>query len=154
MSRKVHEAATKTLDGKSRRDFQWRVPFRRYRVLAAEDDPQLREVLHDALTLDGFDVCGVGDGLAARDHLRRAGSFDVVLLDDRMPGVTGRELLRELRAAGQDVPVLILSGHCDADDEEWRVLRPWAVLRKPIRMSEVSRALREAIQRRREKAAG
>jgi CheY-like chemotaxis protein len=95
------------------------VPFKRYRVLAAEDDPQLREVLRDALTHDGFEACCVADGLVARERFESSGPFDALLLDDRMPLLTGRELLRELRAAGQNVPVLILSGYCDAHDEEW-----------------------------------
>jgi DNA-binding response OmpR family regulator len=146
MSQKTHEAATKILDPNRLGEFQWRVPFKRYRVLAAEDDPQLREVLRDALTLDGFEACCVADGLVARERFLSSGPFDALLLDDRMPLLTGRELLRELRTAGQNVPVLILSGHCDAHDEEWAALKPSAVLRKPIRMSEVSRALREAIE--------
>jgi DNA-binding response OmpR family regulator len=144
--RKAHATVTKILDPERLHEFQWRVPFKRYRVLAAEDDPQLREVLRDALTHDGFEACCVADGLVARERFESSGPFDALLLDDRMPLLTGRELLRELRAAGQNVPVLILSGHCDAHDEEWAALKPWAVLRKPIRMSEVSRVLREAIE--------
>jgi DNA-binding response OmpR family regulator len=119
---------------------------RRYRVLAAEDDPALRRMLGDALALDGFDACCVEDGRAARIALGASGPYDAVLLDDRMPHVTGRQLLSELRAAGVDVPVLLLSGSCDMDERERARLRPSAILLKPVRMADVSRALRAAIE--------
>ena len=121
------------------------MPSKRYRVLVAEDDPQLRDVLHSALLLDGFDACCVADGVAARERFASHAPYDALLLDDRMPFLTGRELLRELRLAGVTVPVLILSGGCELDDDERAFLRPAAVLRKPVLLSEIARALREAI---------
>ena len=124
------------------------VVSKRYRVLAAEDDPQLRDMLQDALSDDGFDTCCVEDGIKARERFGTSGPYDVLLLDDRMPNLTGRQLLRELREAGEDVPALIISGGCDMDDEERAALRPVAVLRKPIRMAEISRALRDAVRER------
>jgi len=141
------ESSRKSLDRRGPRDFQWLVPWRRYRVLAAEDDPQLREVLRDALELDGFDACCVADGVAAREHLASSGPYDVLLLDDRMPRLSGREFLRELRAAGTELPVVLLSGECELNEQEWATLRPSAMLRKPTAMSAIARALRAAIER-------
>lgn len=119
---------------------------RRYRVLAAEDDPQLRLMLEDALSHDGFDACCVPDGLAARETFASSGPYDVLLLDDRMPHMSGRQLLHTLREAGEAVPALILSGNCDLDDEERASLSPVAVLRKPARLQDISRALREVVE--------
>lgn len=102
-------------------------------------------MLHSALLLDGFEPCCVADGVAARERFAAAGPYDALLLDDRMPFLTGRELLRELRLAGAEVPVVILSGGCELDDDERSFLRPAAVLRKPVLLSEIARALREAI---------
>ena len=121
------------------------MPNERYRILAAEDDPQLREMLLEALAHEGFEACGVDNGAAALAEYGSSGPYDALLLDDRMPHLTGRELLRELREAGEDVPVLLISGHCDLDDDERAALRPAAVLRKPSRMADICRALRAAI---------
>jgi DNA-binding response OmpR family regulator len=123
------------------------VERKRYRVLAAEDDPHLRDMLHDGLSLEGFDACCVEDGREARERFGSSGPYDVLLLDDRMPHVTGRELVRELRAAGEDVPALIYSGNCELDEAECAALR-LHVLRKPLPMAEISRALRRAIEAR------
>ena len=71
----------------------------------------------------------------------------MILLDDRMPRLSGRELLRELRAAGKELPVVLLSGECELNEQEWATLRPSAMLRKPIPMSAITRALRAAIER-------
>ena len=122
------------------------VERKRYRVLAAEDDPHLRDMLHDALALEGFDACCVEDGQEAREQFGSTGPYDALLLDDRMPNLSGRELLRELRAAGENIPALIISGGCELDDDERALLRPAAILRKPIPVSEISRALRDAIE--------
>jgi DNA-binding response OmpR family regulator len=124
----------------------WAISTRRYRVLAAEDDPQLRLMLEDALAHDGFEACCVADGLAARERFESSGPYDVLLLDDRMPHLSGRQLLRELRAAGKAVPALILSGNGELDDEERASLSPVALLRKPARLSDIARALRAAIE--------
>jgi DNA-binding response OmpR family regulator len=106
-------------------------------------------MLFDALSLEGFDACCVEDGRAARERFGSSGPYDVLLLDDRMPNLSGRELLRELRAAGEDIPALLISGSCDLDDDERALLKPSAILRKPIPMAEVSQALRAAIEARR-----
>lgn len=121
------------------------MPNERYRVLAAEDDPQLREMLVEALADEGFDACAVENGAAALLAYGATGPYDALLLDDKMPHLSGRELLRELRAAGDDVPVLLISGHCELGEEEHAALRPAAVLRKPSRLVDICRALRAAI---------
>jgi DNA-binding response OmpR family regulator len=119
---------------------------KRYRVLAAEDDPLLRDMLFDALSHEGFDACCVENGRVARERLGSTGPYDALLLDDRMPHLSGRDLLRELRTAGEDIPALILSGGCELDDDERAFLRPAAILQKPIANAEIYRPHRAAIE--------
>jgi len=79
-------------------------------ILLVEDDPDIRHLVSYKLTKAGLDVIGVGDGIAAlsaaRDH-----PPDLVLLDVRMPRMSGIEVCRELRAGPlrADVPIILLT---------------------------------------------
>jgi len=78
------------------------------RVLVVDDEPGLRTAMVRGLTAEGMEVVAVGDGPAA---LRAAltGSFDAVVLDIILPGLSGYRVLEQLRAAGVDTPVLLVS---------------------------------------------
>jgi len=84
-------------------------------VLVVDDDPALRAALSRALELDGYAVDTVGNG---RDALERieANHPDVVVLDVMMPYVGGLEVCRRLRAAGDRVPVLVLTARDEVGD--------------------------------------
>lgn len=78
------------------------------RLLLVEDEDELREAL--VRTLRGsFDVIAVGDGSAAAELLMRD-SFDAVLSDIGLPGMSGVELLRLVRTYDLDVPVVLMTG--------------------------------------------
>ncbi|GAY13187.1 response regulator receiver [Pseudonocardia sp. N23] len=73
-----------------------------------DDEPGVRTALHRGLTAEGMEVVSVGDGQSA---LRAAltGSFDAVVLDIILPGLSGYRVLEHMRAAGVDTPVLLVS---------------------------------------------
>lgn len=77
-------------------------------MLVADDEPGVRRALERGLTAEGMDVAGAADGPGA---LRAAltGSFDVVLLDIMLPGLSGYRVLERLRAEGVATPVLLVS---------------------------------------------
>jgi two-component system, OmpR family, response regulator PrrA len=85
------------------------------RVLIVDDDDALRRSLGRNLRLEGFRVADARDGGAALDDVR-AHPPDAIVLDVTMPGIDGVELTRRLRAAGDDVPILILSARDGVDD--------------------------------------
>jgi DNA-binding response OmpR family regulator len=78
------------------------------RVLVVEDEVGVRNALRRGLTAEGMDVVTAADGPSA---LRAAltGSFDVVLLDIMLPGLSGYRVLQRLRAEGVHTPVLLVS---------------------------------------------
>jgi DNA-binding response OmpR family regulator len=78
------------------------------RVLVVDDEPGVRSALARGLSAEGMDVVAVGDGPSA---LRAAmtNSFDAVVLDIILPGLSGYRVLERLRAAGVDTPVLLVS---------------------------------------------
>ena len=121
-----------------------RAEARPIRVLLAEDDAAVRHLLIDALTAEGFEVAAATNGAEALDLFHRAGPWDVVLSDEEMPRLTGRQLLSRLRGEGAIVPALILSGSLHLSAAEQLALGVGSVLEKPFRIGEVLDALREA----------
>jgi DNA-binding response OmpR family regulator len=78
------------------------------RLMIVEDDPEMRELLVQHLSLDGHDVEAVGDSAAAITALSRH-EPDLLILDIMLGSEDGRDLLRELRRMS-DVPVVFLTG--------------------------------------------
>ncbi|MEV7180459.1 response regulator transcription factor [Kitasatospora sp. NPDC093679] len=78
------------------------------RVLVVDDDAAIRRSLERGLRLSGFTVGVAADGAAALARAA-ADSPDVLVLDVSMPGLSGTEVCRALRARGDDTPVLMLS---------------------------------------------
>jgi len=85
------------------------------KVLVVEDDDELRRTLVEALESDGAAVWNACNGVVAERMLFDEGHrFDVVVADIRMPGRTGLEVLRSLRARGSTIPVILMSGFADS----------------------------------------
>ena len=91
-------------------------------LLLVEDDDTIRDTIHDALCLEGFQVTACGNGRDALSHLQSSeGSppFALVVLDLMLPGLGGLEVCRQLRQAGDRTPILVVSAR---DSETDRVL--------------------------------
>ncbi|MEU0882012.1 response regulator transcription factor [Lentzea sp. NPDC005914] len=76
------------------------------RLLVVDDDPDVRDSLRRSLEFEGYEVTTAADGAEA---LRRLTGVDLAILDLMMPGVDGSEACRRLRAAGERLPVLMLT---------------------------------------------
>ena len=85
------------------------------RVLAVDDEPRYLRLMRLNLEASGFSFVGVGSAEEAIDLLVQGG-FDLVLLDVRMPGIDGFELLRDLREFS-DVPVIFVTALGEEDDK-------------------------------------
>ena len=79
------------------------------RVVLVDDDDLFRESLGQNLSDAGFAVRDFGSGEAALAHLLGGECEDIVLLDWKMPGMNGIELLRRIRQAGLEAPVIFLT---------------------------------------------
>ena len=78
------------------------------RLLLVDDELELRQLLAMVLADAGWGVVEAEDGERALEVLERE-RFDLVLLDHRMPGLTGSEVYQRLRAAGDDTPVILMT---------------------------------------------
>ncbi|HVC45448.1 MAG TPA: response regulator transcription factor [Candidatus Binataceae bacterium] len=87
----------------------------RPQILIVEDEAQLRASLERGLAEEDFTVAATGDAPGAA-ALIAARTFDAIVLDRRLPGTDGLTLLRDLRAAGNRTPVLILTARGALDD--------------------------------------
>jgi two-component system response regulator ChvI len=88
------------------------------RIVLVDDDDSFRESLGLNLVDEGFDVQSFSSGEPALDYFQRGGNADVILLDWRMPGLNGLEVLRRLRRTGTTTPVIFLTVLSDDIYEE------------------------------------
>jgi two-component system, OmpR family, response regulator MprA len=117
------------------------------RVLIVEDDTALRRLIARGLQEDGHIADALGDGRECGAYLS-ATEYDVLILDLNLPHRDGLTVLRELRAAGYDTPVLILTARVDARDVV-NGLDAGAddYLRKPFPLDELHARLRSLMRR-------
>ncbi len=109
------------------------------RVLVAEDDPSLRTLISDVLSLDGYVVTEAATALemeAAIENSSRAGAtpepFDVVVTDIRMPGKSGLDALSDLQSRGTRSRFVVITAFPeDATERRIRELRAF-LLAKPF----------------------
>ncbi len=85
------------------------------KILLAEDEVSLNGIIAKRLKKENFTVDAVFDGEEALDYLAYS-DYDIVLLDIMMPKKTGLDVLKEMRAAGNETPVLILTAKDSVED--------------------------------------
>jgi CheY-like chemotaxis protein len=86
-------------------------------ILLVDDNTIQAATRKAILTRSGHSVAMAGDGEQALEYLRKAGPVSLVVTDHLMPGMNGPQFVRLLRAEYPQLPVLVLSGLADAEDE-------------------------------------
>jgi DNA-binding NtrC family response regulator len=118
-------------------------------VLLAEDDAAARAALRDLLTDDGYDVLPAADGDEAL-RLLSAGGVEAALLDVRMPGVDGIDVLRAAKAQPDPPAVLVMTAYGNSSIAiEAMKLGAYDYIAKPVNFTELSILLQRAIESRR-----
>lgn len=119
------------------------------RVLFVDDDRNVLSGLHRALRKERFTVL-VAESAEAALLLLESEEIDVVVADDRMPGMFGTELLRRVHATKPDVLRILMTGHADFETA-MRAINEGAVFRfltKPCEPAELLAALHAALEQR------
>ena len=121
----------------------------RARILVIDDEEAIRKSLRMVLEYEGYDLIEAASGPEGIETLRRE-SPDAVLLDIKMPGMDGMEVLQQARSRDAHTPILMVSGHGDIPTAV-DALRKGAYdfLEKPLESERVLAALRNAIERKR-----
>jgi DNA-binding response OmpR family regulator len=86
------------------------------RILLADDSETILLLLRTRLEMEGHEITTATDGQEVVDKVDAGSPPDILLLDAMMPGKSGIDALRELRAAGIESPVLIVSAHTEGDN--------------------------------------
>jgi DNA-binding response OmpR family regulator len=117
------------------------------RILVVDDEPAIVDAVAYALRASGFEVDTFGDGESALDAARSDG-YDVLVLDVRLPGLSGIEICRRLRSES-DVPILILTA-MDAEVDRVLGLEAGAddYVTKPFSVAELVSRVRAILRRR------
>ncbi len=119
------------------------------RLLITDDEERFRTTLGKRLTENGFEVQTVGSGLDALDWLAKE-PCDVVILDIKMPGLSGIETLGEIRKKHIGVEVILLTGHADVPTAiEGMRLGAFDYLMKPHDFDQLMEKLLEAVKAKR-----
>jgi signal transduction histidine kinase/ActR/RegA family two-component response regulator len=112
---------------------------RRGRILVVEDETTVRDVLVDLLTGQGHEVVACPDGALALTHVSGP-AFDLALVDLSMPGLSGWEVAKGLRAAQPAVPIALVTGWGDQIDiEEARARGIDHLIAKPFNVDDLTR---------------
>ena len=112
-------------------------------ILLVDDDDLVRAGATVMLEAFGHRVVQVPSGTLALDHLASGELFDVLVTDQRMPCMTGVDLIRRARFMRPDLPAVLITGYTDAIDPDASAL---PVLAKPFRAAELVRAVAEAVK--------
>ncbi len=123
------------------------------RLLLVEDDRDLVAGLTDALEMEGYSVAGATDGVTGLKEAL-SGKYDLLVLDEMLPALSGFDLLKQLRAHRSEVLVLMLTAR-GREMDKVRGLRLGAddYLTKPFSVTELHARI-EALLRRRTRVAG
>ena len=117
------------------------------RLLLVEDDLRIAQPTVRALTDAGYDVTLATEGQRGL-NAARSGQFDALLLDVMLPGCTGFELAQQLRAEGQDTPIVFLTALGSVQDRvDGLDLGGDAYLVKPFELPELYATLRAVLRR-------
>jgi len=118
------------------------------RILIVDDEVQFLDSIGRRLEMRGFDVTKAYDGQAAVDAAGTA-KFDLALLDLKMPGMDGKQVLEILKAEHKYLEIIILTGHGSLDSAvECTKLGAYGYLPKPYELDKLLEVLREAYQAR------
>jgi len=123
------------------RKYDFQVPSK---VLLVDDEREFVQTLSERLQMRDVGSAIAYDGESAL-NLVAEDEPDVMILDLKMPGIDGLEVLKKVKASRPDIEVIILTGHgSDTDREMCMGLGAFAYLQKPVDIDELSRLLKEA----------
>ena len=115
------------------------------RILVADDDALIRQLISSALSRNGFEVNAVSDGEQVWEALCHE-HYDLLVTDNEMPRLTGTKLIERIRDAGMSLPVIVASGTFSM---EWARNNPQlqiaAVIPKPFGLLELLDAVRNVL---------
>ncbi len=118
------------------------------KVLLVDDEVDFLDLMQKRLAKRNIDIVVRDSGMAGLKVLEKE-TFDVLVLDVKMPGMNGIETLRLIREAGNDVEVIMLTGHADLNYvEQSQTMGIFDYLIKPVAIGELIEKIMDAWRKR------
>ena len=125
------------------------------KVLLVDDEEEFVKALSERLQMRDFHSDTVFDGEQALEFVKDKDEPDVMVLDLKMPGIDGIEVLRQVQKAYPTIEVIILTAHgTEKDEEEARRLGAFDYMQKPVSIDVLAKMVKSAYRRKLEKAMG
>ena len=120
------------------------------RILVVEDEQSMRDLMALMLRKEGYRVETAESGVRARERLDRSETFDLVISDISMPGMTGLDLLRHFRQASPDTAVILMTAY-GSKDTAIEALNEGATyyVEKPFDLDEIKVVVRKTLEQKR-----
>ncbi len=118
------------------------------KILIVDDEERFRTTMCKLLTVRGLEVSTIGEGKEALNELREK-SYDVIILDVRMPGMTGIQVMTELRKLDPFIEVIIMTGYASVDTaKKIMELGAYDYMLKPYNVEELMDKIEAAYDRK------
>ncbi len=122
--------------------------LKKVRILIVDDDPDVCEYLQKFLSKDGYDVATVANPTQVLDELKNK-PYQIIILDLKMPGMSGEELLRRIRAIDSDICIIIYTGYPTVDSAvDTMKQQVFDYIKKPFNIDDFRAVIRKAIEER------
>jgi DNA-binding NtrC family response regulator len=122
--------------------------LKKVRILIVDDDPDVCEYLQKFLSKDGYDVTTLVNPARALDELKNK-PYQIIILDLKMPGMSGEELLRRIRAVDSDICIIIYTGYPSVDSAvDTMKQQVFDYIKKPFNIDDFRAVIRKAIEER------
>jgi len=114
-------------------------------ILVAEDEADLREILKVTLEQEGYRAILASDGDEAIKKIEKK-SFQIALIDIKMPGVNGKELVSKIKQINPRMPIVIVTGSLDFKEEMSFKEQAYEYIHKPFRLDELVGVVKGALR--------
>lgn len=124
--------------------------MKNFRVLLVDDETEFVQAMAERLKMRDLDASTVYDGEQALSFVGRQ-EPDVMVLDLKMPGIDGMEVLRQVKKSYPKIQVIILTGHgSEKDEEEARRLGAFDYLEKPVDLNVLIKKMKQGFKQKME----
>ncbi|GAC1426378.1 MAG: hypothetical protein NVSMB64_32780 [Candidatus Velthaea sp.] len=118
-----------------------------WRVLVADDDPEICTLIKTILKTGPYVMTVCNDAESALVHIQRDEPFDIIICDFMLPGISGIDLITQVRANDTRVPIVMISGHNNyAMDARAKSAGANAFLNKPFTLSQLRSTVANLLQ--------
>ncbi|MFC1480336.1 response regulator [Candidatus Omnitrophota bacterium] len=124
-------------------------------ILVVDDEPRIVEILNRFLCLRGYEVKKAYNGHEGLNILKKSKQIDLVILDEKMPGMSGEVFFEEIKKHGMDIPVVLLTGSIGVEQLARQKRKLFKhILYKPVRLSKLVELINRILASRKRHTSG